>query len=69
MKIINPQGIYKEIERIIEERKTKGKNGFDDCRKCPDVRTSEVQAATETVKNFIQPNEDRGLNEPYDLKE
>ena len=67
MKIINPQGIYKEIERIIEERKTKGKNGFDDCMQC-DVRTPEVQVATETVKKFIQPK-DRGLNEQYDSKE
>lgn len=53
MKIINPQGIYKELERTLEEKKQMKKDGFNDCIQDDGVRISTEQDAIRVVKDAV----------------
>lgn len=49
LRIINPDGIYKEIEKFL----SKGKSGIDDCMQDEQLRFSTEQEATKVVKEAI----------------
>lgn len=49
MKIINPEGIYREIEKSL----LKGKTALDDCMQDTQITTSLEQNATKVVKDAI----------------